>query len=148
MTLGPKHHFLAGLFVASVSLLFSQSFPFIRFELFGVELTVFVLCTVISVIVDFDHIIDFRLNRNYKPMPLEDKFRKGRMFVVFHSFENSIILSFLSSFFPSLIFPTISYICHMIMDALGNNVSWQAYFYIFRFGRKCNKWNRYSHWLN
>ena len=125
-----------GLAVASASLFFNQSFPFIRIELFGVELTVFIICLAVSVLLDFDHLIDFRLNRNYRGMNLEQMFRNGRMFVVFHSVENAIILTFLSFFFPFLVFPTISYICHIAMDAFGNPVTWQAYFYIIRFGSK------------
>jgi hypothetical protein len=125
-----------GLIVATASLLFSQSIPFLRIEVFGVELSVFTLCVAVSVLLDFDHVIDFRVNRNQRWMDLEQRFREGRMFVVFHSVENTIILAFLSFFFPFLIFPTISYICHIAMDAFGNNVSWQAYFYVFRFGRK------------
>jgi hypothetical protein len=122
--------------VATVSLLFNQSVPFVRIELFGVELSIFVLCIAVGVLLDFDHLIDFRMTRDQRWMSLEQKFRKGRMFVVFHSFENAVILTVLSFFFPFLVFPTISYVCHIAMDAYGNNVSWQAYFYIFRFGRK------------
>ena len=135
-TMNPKRHFLMELAVASASLFFNQSFPFIRIELFGVELTVFIICLAVSVLLDFDHLIDFRLNRNYRGMNLEQMFRNGRMFVVFHSVENAIILTFLSFFFPFLVFPTISYICHIAMDAFGNPVTWQAYFYIIRFGSK------------
>ena len=134
--MNPRRHFLVGLLVATGSLLFNQSIPFVRFELFGVELTVFILCVAVSVLLDVDHLIDFRVNRNQRWMNLEHMFREGRMFVVFHSVENAVILTFLSFFFPFLVFPTISYICHIAMDAFGNNVSWQAYFYIFRFGRK------------
>jgi len=133
--MSPRRHFLAGLFVAAISLLFNQSFPFIRIEVFGVELTVFALCIAVSVLLDFDHLLDFKLNRNLRRMNLEQLFREGKMYVVFHSVENAIILALLSLFFPFLIFPTISYICHITMDALGNNVSWHAYFYIFRFER-------------
>jgi hypothetical protein len=122
--------------VATVSLLFNQSVPFVRIELFGVELSVFVLCIAVGVLLDFDHLIDFRMNRDQRWMSLEQRFRKGRMFVVFHSFENAIILAVLAFFFPFLVFPTISYICHIAMDAYGNKVSWHAYFYVFRFGRK------------
>jgi hypothetical protein len=135
-TMNPKRHFLVGLLVATASLFFSQSIPFIRIEMFGIEFTVFTICIAVSVMLDFDHILDFKLNRNYRGKNLEQTFREGRMFVVFHSFEVAIILTSLSFFFPFLVFPTISYICHIVMDAFGNNVSWQAYFYIFRFGRK------------
>ena len=134
-----KRHFLVGLIIATISLLFDQSVPFLRIELFGVQLTIFTLCIAVSVLLDFDHIIDFIVNRNQMWMNLEQKFREGRMFVVFHSIENALILTVLSFFFPFLVFPTISYICHIAMDAIGNNVSWQAYFYIFRFGRKLIK---------
>jgi hypothetical protein len=134
--MNPKRHFLVGLVVATASLLFNQSVPFLRIEFFGVEFTVFALSVAVSVLLDFDHIIDFRANRNQRWMNLEQRFREGRMFVVFHSVENAVILIILSFFFPFLIFPTISYICHIAMDAFGNNVSWQAYFYVFRFGRK------------
>jgi len=127
------------LLVAIASLFFSQSFPFIRIEMFGIEFTVFTICIAVSVLLDFDHLLDFKLNRNYRGRNLEQAFREGRMFVVFHSFEVAIILTFLSFFFPFLVFPTISYICHIAMDSLGNNVSWQAYFYIFRFGKKMDK---------
>ena len=118
-----RRHLIVGLLVATVSLLFNQNVPFLRIELFGVELTVFTLCIAASVLVDFDHIIDFRVNRNHGWMNQEQKFRNGRMFVIFHSYENAIILTLLSLFFPFLIFPTISYICHIAMDASGNPVS-------------------------
>jgi hypothetical protein len=137
-TMNTRRHFIVGLLVATVSLLFNQNVPFLRIELFGVELTVFALCIAVSVLVDFDHIIDFRVNRKQMWMPLEKLFREGRMFVVFHSIENAIVLTFLSFFFPFLMFPTISYICHITMDAFGNSVSWQAYFYIFRFQKWIN----------
>jgi hypothetical protein len=134
--MNPKRHFLVSLIVATVSLLFNQSIPFVRIELFGVELSVFVLSVAVGVLLDFDHLIDFRMIRDQRWMSLEQKFRKGRMFVVFHSFENAVILTVLAFFFPFLVFPTISYVCHIAMDAYGNKVSWQAYFYICRFGRK------------
>lgn len=131
----PKHHFFVGLIVATISLFFSQDFPFISIELLGVKLTVFTICIAVSVLLDFDHVIDFRLNRHNWGTSQEQRFREGRMYVVFHSIENAIILTFSSLFFPFLIFPTISYICHIAMDAFGNNVSWYAYFYVFRFKR-------------
>ena len=137
--MNPRRHLLVGLMVATASLLFNQRIPFFRIELFGVELSVFVLSVGVSVFLDFDHIIDFRVNRNQRWMNLEQRFREGRMFVVFHSVENTIMLAVLSFFFPFLFFPTISYICHIAMDAFGNNVSWKAYFYIFRFGKKWKK---------
>jgi hypothetical protein len=96
--MSPRRHFLVGLFVASVSLLFNQSFPFIRIEVFGVELTVFALCIAASVLLDFDHFLDFKLNRNLRRMNLEQLFREGKMYVVFHSVENAIILALLSVF--------------------------------------------------
>ncbi len=76
-----------------------------------------------------------RLNRDWEFKNNQDAFEKGRMFVILHSVENAVVLAFLSIIFPFLVFPAISYICHIAMDVFGNDMSWQAYFYVFRFGR-------------
>jgi len=131
----PRWHLMAGLTVGVASLFFSQSVPFLRVELFGVEFSVFTLCVAVSVLLDVDHIVDFWVNKGWVFRNLEDVFRKGRMFDIFHSVEIAVFLPFLSILLPFLVFPAISYACHIAMDAFGNNVSWQAYFYVFRFGR-------------
>jgi hypothetical protein len=90
-----------------------------------------------GVFVDVDHIVDYLLNgRHVSHESLKSRFRRGRMFVVFHGIENVIILTGLSIAFPFLIFPTASYICHIAMDIQGNGVSFQAYSYLVRFGKK------------
>jgi hypothetical protein len=119
-----RRHFIVGLIVATASLFFSQRIPFLKIEGFGVELSVFVLTVAVSVLLDVDHLLDFRVNWNsqYRYMNLEQKLQEGRMFVIFHSFENVLILTVLSIIFPFLVFPTVSYICHVTMDAIGNKV--------------------------
>jgi hypothetical protein len=117
-----------------LSLLFNQNTPFLDIELFGYDITIFVLCVVVGVFIDIDHIIDIFKRCAFGS--LESRFREGRLIILFHGIENAVILSGLSIAFPFLIFPSISYICHMIMDVYGNNVSFQAYFYTVRFGRK------------
>jgi len=131
----PQRHLLASLAVASVSLFFNQQVPFFSVELFGYNFTVFLLCFVFGVLIDVDHILDFRLNNWRMSESLETRFRKGRMFVVFHGIENIIILAGLSIAFPFLVFPLISYSLHMMMDIQNNGVSFRAYFYIIRFGK-------------
>jgi hypothetical protein len=126
----PQWHLMAGLTVGVASLLFSQSIPFFSFEVFGFELSVFALCIGISVLMDVDHLFDLWL---YWKRSRRGKLRDWQ---VFHSVENAVILTFLSIFFPFLVFPVIGYICHIAMDVLGNNNPWQFYFYAFRFGRK------------
>jgi hypothetical protein len=85
--------------------------------------------------VDIDHIVDIRLNREHFFESVEAKYKDGRWFVVFHGIENVAVSCGLSIVFPFLTFPTASYICHMVMDFYANGVSFQAYFYIVRFGR-------------
>lgn len=130
-----KWHFAASFATAIVSLLFSQNAPFLVVEFLGYKITVFVLCIVVGVFVDIDHVIDLRLNREHFFESTEVKYRNGRWFVVFHGIETIVALCGLSIAFPFLIFPTVSYVCHMIMDIYGNGVSFQAYFYAVRFGR-------------
>jgi hypothetical protein len=129
-------HFASSLVVAFVSLLFNQSTPFFGITLFGYEFAVFFLCIVAGVFVDIDHVVDFRLNKGLMRESLASRFRNRRMFLVFHGIENVVILGGLSILFPFLIFPTISYACHMIMDVRGNGAPSRAYFYTVRFGRK------------
>lgn len=131
-----KRHFAASLSVATFSLLFSQSVPFLSIQLFSHEITVCVLCIGVGVLVDIDHMIDFRVNGGHMTESLESRYKKGRMLVIFHGIENTIILISLSVSFPFLAFLTISYICHILMDVYGNGVSFQAYFYTVRFGRR------------
>ena len=131
-TLYPQKHLFASLIVASASLFFSQKVPFLTVELFGHNITVFILCLFSGVLIDVDHIVDIRLNRGQMPAPLETQFKKGRMFVPLHGIENTAILTALSIIFPFLIFPTISYIIHLTLDIFGNPVSHRAYFYLIR----------------
>lgn len=126
----------ASLIVATISLFFDQKTPFFSIELFGYNLTVFVLCLGSGVLLDIDHIIDFRVNRYYHFCNLESAFQKGRMFLVLHGVENTLVLTLLAIFLPFLFFPAISYDCHIAMDIYYNNVSSGAYFYAIRFGRK------------
>ena len=127
---------LASSVIATFSLFFNQQTPFLTIELFGYNLTVFILCIIFGVFIDADHLVDYRLNRWRMPESLESRFKKGRMFVVFHGIENIIILAALSIVFPFLIFPAASYFCHMAMDIYSNEVPLQAYFYVVRFGKK------------
>jgi len=140
----PQKHLAASFLVAAASLFFDQKTPILTVNLFGFNLTVFILSILIGVLPDIDHIIDFRLNRNARCETLESQFENGRMYVPFHGFEAAILLAILAAFQPFLIFPTISYIIHMAMDAYGNNVSPQAYFYTVRFGRKLTHTPRQS----
>jgi len=130
-----KWHFVASLAIAIVSLFFNQSVPFLVVELFGYTITVFILCFAVGVFVDVDHIVDIRLNRGYFFESVEGAYRDGRWFVVFHGAETVVVLCGLSIVFPFLMFPTACYICHMLMDFYANGVSFQAYFYVVRFGR-------------
>ena len=135
----PQWHLLSSLVVAAVSLLFNQVVPFFAVQLFGYNVAVFVLCLLVGVFIDVDHILDYRLNRSFGNVSLESNYRTGRMFVVFHGAENTVILAALSIVFPFLIFPTVSYTCHIIIDMYGNGVSYHAYFYVARFGRKLTR---------
>ena len=94
----PQRHLLASLVIATVSLFFNQKVPFFTVELFGYNFTVFILCIVFGVLIDVDHIVDYRLNRWHMSESLESRFKKGRMFVVFHGIENIVILAALSIF--------------------------------------------------
>ncbi len=138
----PQWHFLASLAIGLISLLFNQNVPFFTVQLFGLTVTVFVLCMLVGVLIDFDHVIDFRLNKGNLSESLESKYRNGRMILVFHGMENTIVLAVLSIVFPFLIFPTIAYACHIVLDMHSNGVSFQAYFYTVRFRRKLEQWHR------
>jgi hypothetical protein len=130
-----KWHFGVSLAIALVSLFFNQNAPFLDVEVLGYTITVLVLCIAVGVFMDVDHIVDWRLNRGYSFESVEAGYRDGRWFVVFHGAENVVILCVLSIIFPFLVFPTVSYTCHLAMDFYANGVSFQAYFYVVRFGR-------------
>jgi len=130
-----KWHFVASLAIATVSLLSNQSAPFLVFEFLGHQITVFVLCIVVGVLVDIDHIVDLRLNKERFFEDTKAKYKDGRWFVVFHGIETVFVFCGLSILFPFLIFPTASYVCHIAMDVYGNGVSFEAYLYTVRFGR-------------
>ncbi len=129
-----KWHFAVSLLIAMFSLIFNQSTPFLKIELFGYDITVSALCIVVGALIDVDHLID--IFQGYAFGSIESRFREGRLIILFHGVENALILTGLSIAFPFLIFLAISYICHMIMDMYGNNVPFYAYFYVVRFGRK------------
>ena len=135
----PQKHLLASLAVAAASLLFNQEIPFLTFRLLGQDVSVAVFCIVSGVFIDVDHIIDFRLNRSHMHETLETRYRKGRMYVIFHGIENIPILATFSVIFPFLIFPTISYLIHIAMDIYSNAVSHEAYSYIVRFRKIMTK---------
>jgi hypothetical protein len=130
--LNPQRHLFASLIVASVSLFFSQQSPLLTVELFGKNITIFILCLFSGVLIDADHIVDFYLNRGQRPAPPETYFKKGRFYVPLHGIENIPVLTAMSILFPFLIFPTISYVIHLILDIFGNHVSHRAYFYLIR----------------
>jgi hypothetical protein len=95
----------------------------------------------VGVLIDVDHILDFHINGGFGSGSLESMYKEGKMFVIFHGFENIMILFCLSIVYPFLIFPSISYFLHMVIDAYGNRVSYQAYFYIFRLRKILKKKN-------
>lgn len=130
-----KRHLVATVIIAMFSLFFDQRTSFLGVRLFGYEITVLVLCITVGVFVDIDHIVDFRVNRGFRFKNLEMAFNAGRMFEVFHGIENVAVLTDLSLIFPFLIFPTISYVCHLMMDIYGNGAPFQAYFYLFRIAK-------------
>lgn len=132
----PQSHLFVSLIIASVSLFFGQKAPFLSVELFGFNLTIFVLCIIFGVFLDVDHLLDYFLNRDYPHENLESQFLKGRMYVVLHGVEGVALLLVLAVVWPFLVFPAISYACHILMDIYYNGVSFQAYFYIFRFGKR------------
>lgn len=132
----PQRHLLVSLIIATISLLFDQKTSFLSVELFGYNLTVFVLSIISGVFLDIDHLIDYHLNRDNPFENLESQFRKGRMYVVFHGVESAIFLTALVALLPFLLFPTISYACHITMDIYYNGAPFQAYLYTVRFGRK------------
>ena len=134
----------ASLIIATISLLFDQKTPFLSVELFGHNFTVFVLCLSVGVLLDIDHIIDFRVNRHKHFENLESQFREDRMYVVLHGVENTLLLTALAILFPFLLFPAISYDCHIAMDIYYNPVSFEAYFYVVRFGRKLLQSRQYN----
>jgi hypothetical protein len=140
-----KWHFVASLAIAIVSLFFNQNVPFLVVEFFGYTITVFILCIVAGVLVDIDHVVDIRLNKEHFFESNEAKYRDGRWFVIFHGIETVAVLCGLSILFPFLLFPTASYICHMVMDFYANGVSFQAYFYMVRFGRMFIHRSMHSH---
>lgn len=128
-----KWHFAASLVIAGFSLFFNQDTPFLDVELFSYDITVFVLCIMVGVFVDVDHVID--ILKGYAFKSVASRFREGRLIILFHGIENAVILTGLSIVFPFLIFPSISYICHIMMDVYGNNIPFRAYFYVLRVAR-------------
>lgn len=128
----PDKHSIVALAVGAASLFFNQKTPLLTIEVFGINITVFCLCLISGVLIDLDHLVDFQLNRWHRHESLEAQFEKGRMYVPLHGIENIPILAALSIVFPFLIFPTISYLLHMIMDIYSNNVTHKAYFYTIR----------------
>jgi hypothetical protein len=132
----PPSHLFASLIIATVSLFFDQQAPFLSVELFGFNLTVFVLCIAFGVFLDIDHVVDYFLNRDYPHENLKSQFMKGRMYVVLHGVEGAALLLVLAVVWPFLVFPAISYACHIIMDIYYNGVSFQAYFYVVRLGKR------------
>jgi len=135
----PQKHLLASLAVAAVSLFFDQKIPFLTVQLSGFNVSAAFLCIVVGVFIDIDHIVDFWFNRRSMHESIETRFRKGRMYVIFHGIENIPILAALSIIFPFLIFPTISYSIHMTMDIYSNAVPHEAYSYIVRFRKIMTK---------
>jgi hypothetical protein len=127
-----KWHLIASLAIASASLLFNQDARFLAVELLGFKITVFVLCIAAGFFLDVDHLVDFRLNRGRFFKGAKGAYLNGRWFVIFHGIETIITLCGLSIAFPFLIFPTISYTCHMAMDIYSNGVPVPAYFYVVR----------------
>jgi hypothetical protein len=73
-----KRHLIASLAIAVVSLPFNQSVPFLTVELFDFKVTVFFLCFVSGVLIDIDHIIDYRLNERHRYENLESRFRRRK----------------------------------------------------------------------
>ena len=127
----PKWHITSSMIIAMISLLFEQNTPFLSIQLFHREISVFVLCFVVGVTIDVDHLIDYHVYRRYT---VEGE----NMIILFHGIENVAILAFLSFVFqfPFIVFPSISYACHMAMDVYGNGQPFLSYCYVVRFGRR------------
>lgn len=117
--------------IAMISLLFEQHTPFLSIQLFHREIGVFVLCFVVGVTIDIDHLIDYHVYGRHT-------FEGENMIILFHGIENAVILAFLSFMFQSsfIVFPSVSYACHMAMDVYGNGKPFLSYCYVMRFGRR------------
>ena len=60
-----KWHLIVSLIVAIFSVYFDQRTPFLEILLLGGEITVFILCIVVGMLVDGDHIIDYWVIRGH-----------------------------------------------------------------------------------
>jgi len=127
----PKWHIISSTFVALSSLLFDQTIPVLSISLLNQEIGVFILCLIVGIAIDVDHLVDYHVHG-------ARAFKGENMIIVFHGIENIAILAFLSILFPAtfLVFPTVSYTCHMVMDLYGNDKPFFSYFYVKRFGKK------------
>jgi hypothetical protein len=139
MKVHPKWHLLVSSVIAAISLLLQQRIPYQSLEILGQNLTIPFLCIAIGIGIDADHAVDYLIYGWQSFVGLEKQLRSGKILIFFHGIEIIPILLSLSITAPFLIFPAVSYACHLIMDIWSNArpaIFLQAYSYIIRFGRR------------
>ena len=106
----------------------------------GVNLNIILLCLIFGWLIDLDHLIDFFLLNKKKDYFNLNLFISGsyfqktqKIYIFLHSYEITLILIFLSSFYDKNIFyVALAHILHLFQDHIFNKVKLFSYFFIYR----------------
>lgn len=110
-----RHHFLVSLVFSTIALL-QENIP-IAF-----------LCMLVGWLVDVDHEIDhFILTKSFVINPLklgnELSHRRDKMYLPLHGWEILFLITVGCLLFHLSFLVAVAYLCHLIMDIIGNDIS-------------------------
>lgn len=99
-----------------------------------------VACFLSGILLDVDHFIDFYL-RKKKALPAYEELvrfcmeeKEGRIYLVLHSYELTLLLWVSAFFFPNLVWIGFLFgmTVHLLLDQFFNDIHPLAYFWVYR----------------
>ena len=106
---------------------------------FTFDIVLFFLCIVAGIFIDVDHVFDYYAKNKKISINLNELSHIPNPLLIFHGIEYFVLFIPLSSHIPTLLFPTLSYGIHLLMDILTNRNNVLNYFVVLRILRRSHK---------
>lgn len=99
-----------------------------------------------GIFIDIDHFFDYYLNKGFSLNIIDFyytciDFKFTKFYVIFHSFELSLILLLVAIMHPTNLMwwgIAIGVSQHLILDVIGNKIALKGYFFTYRLIKKFN----------
>ena len=128
----PAYHFAASFSAGAALWYFSKSF------------SAGLLCVLLGVIIDFDHVIEYVLHYGWEGLSIKkvydacDNLSFSKLYILFHTWEVAIL--FWAAYFITkniyILALSLGYSTHLVLDAIANPLHPHSYFMLWRAHKK------------